>query len=52
TALMYAAMFNRAVIVQQLLLAGADPARRDALGSTAAELAVKMGAGETAALLG
>lgn len=51
TALMYAAMFNRVAMVQRLLQAGADPAARDAAGMTAGELAEKMGAAETAALL-
>ncbi|KQT61451.1 hypothetical protein ASG52_00745 [Methylobacterium sp. Leaf456] len=51
TALMLAAMFDRVAIVERLLARGADPARRDASGMNAAELARQMGARETSALL-
>ncbi len=51
TALMLAAMFDRVAIVERLLARGADPARRDASGMNAAELARQMGARETPALL-
>lgn len=51
TALMLAAMFDRVAIVELLLARGADPARRDASGMNAAELARQMGAKETPALL-
>ncbi|GJE78007.1 ankyrin repeat domain-containing protein [Methylorubrum suomiense] len=51
TALMVAAMFDRVAIVERLLARGADPARRDASGMNAADLARQMGAKETPALL-
>ncbi len=51
TALMLAAMFNRLPILELLLARGADPAATDAEGRTAAELALAMGASDTAAQL-
>jgi uncharacterized protein len=51
TALMTAAMFNRADIVALLLAHGADPSRRDARGLTAREAAEAMGAPDTPAQL-
>ncbi|WP_232631586.1 ankyrin repeat domain-containing protein [Methylobacterium sp. Leaf118] len=47
TALMIAAMFDRTEIVALLLERGADPARRDAAGLSAADLARQMGAAAT-----
>ena len=51
TPLMFAAMFNRVEVVKLLLARGADPARQDVAGSTAASLAGAMGAHQTHALL-
>lgn len=51
TALMYAAMFDRVEIVKELLERRADPARRDASGASARDLATAMGATRAAALL-
>jgi ankyrin repeat protein len=52
TALMFAAMFNRVEIAQLLLARGADPAWTSSDGFDAAAMARKMGAADTAALLG
>jgi hypothetical protein len=51
TALMFAAMFDRVEIVELLVARGADPARRDAGGASAADLARGMGAARAAARL-
>ncbi|WP_238257539.1 ankyrin repeat domain-containing protein, partial [Methylorubrum podarium] len=51
TALMVAAMFDRTEIVALLLAHGADPARRDATGMSAADMARQMGAKDTPAQL-
>ena len=51
TALMLAAMFDRVDLVRMLLTGGADPAARDATGFTARDLAEKMNALNTPALL-
>ncbi|MNH47695.1 Ankyrin repeats (3 copies) [compost metagenome] len=48
---MLAAMFNRTGIVEYLLGKGADPAHRDAQGTTALAAAQTMGATDTAAQL-
>ena len=48
TALMTAAMFNRTEMVELLLARGADPARRDGNGQSAADLARSMNAADTA----
>lgn len=52
TPLMIAAMFDRLEMVDLLLEAGADPARRDGGGAMAADLARKMGAQATPGRLG
>ena len=44
TPLMFAAMFDRAEVVTVLLERGASPARRDASGASARDLAERMGA--------
>jgi ankyrin repeat protein len=51
TALMFAAMFNRADIARLLLARGADPFRLDADGVSMLEAARKMGAPDTMELL-
>ncbi|MNC74631.1 Ankyrin repeat protein [compost metagenome] len=51
TALMLAAMFNRTAIVEYLLGQGANPAHRDAQGTTPLAAAQTMGAADTAAQL-
>ena len=51
TALMMAAMFNRAEIVELLLARGADPRRADMNGVTALTAAQSMGAQDTPELL-
>jgi uncharacterized protein len=51
TALMFAAMFDRADIVELLLARGAAAERADGSGATALALARAMGAARTAALL-
>ncbi len=51
TALMMAAMFDRAEMLDLLLARGADAEARDAGGLTARDLADRMGATQTAAKL-
>ena len=51
TALMFAAMFNRSEILRLLIERGADPAARDVDGLSALDVARRMGANDTAALL-
>jgi len=51
TALMWAAGFGKAATVRALLDAGADPARKDNRGKTAADIAREQGFSETVALL-
>jgi ankyrin repeat protein len=51
TALMFAAMFNRADIARLLLARGADPFHVDADGNSLLDAARKMGAADTMELL-
>ena len=51
TALMYAAMFDRAEAVEALLARGADPGRVDADGRRALDCALAMGAPRAEAAL-